>query len=140
VRRVTQLGIPGDTILAKINESSELADDRWYEGHVHYVHEAEVGLRFHYSFQEAAAQELDVRFQLNRVTLRRQHQALCANHFAPHLLFPPTHEAPLSMPSDLPITLYDPKIGNNVRQLWAVRQILSLPSSSTSAPYIIFGP
>ncbi len=139
MRRVTQLGILGDTILAKINESSELADDKWFEGHVHYVHEAEVGLRFHYSFQEhAVAQELDVRFQLNRVTLRRQHQALCANHYAPHLLFPPTHEAPLSTSADLPVTLYDPKIANNVRQLQAVRQILSLPS--TSAPYIIFGP
>jgi helicase MOV-10 len=126
--------IIGDTVLAQINGS---VDDKWYEGHVHYIHETEVGLRFHQSFNKHAMQQLDVRFQLNRVTLRRQHQALCANNYAAHLLFPsPTHVA-LSQ-SELSITLYDPKIANNRRQFRAIKHILSLPS--TSGPFIIFGP
>jgi helicase MOV-10 len=125
-------GILGDAVLAKTNDYT---DDKWYEGHVHYVHETEVGLRFHHSFQKVATQLLDVRFQVNRVTLRRQHQALCAEHHATNLLFPPTHVAELS---EIPITLIDPKIESNSRQLRAIKQILSSPS--TSAPYIIFGP
>jgi helicase MOV-10 len=138
VRYVTYLGILGDAILAKISES---ADDKWYEGYVHYIHEAEVGLRFHNSFpKDATTQQFDVRFQVNRVTLRRQHQALCAQHHAEHLAFPSTQLVPSSAESESPtgITLIDPKIANNPRQLQAIEQILSLPS--TSAPYIIFGP
>jgi helicase MOV-10 len=134
LRHITQLGIPGDTILAQINGS---LDDKWYEGHVHYVHEAEVGLRFNNAFHKHAMEQLDVRFQLNRVTLRRQHQALCAPQHAGHLLFPsPTHVA-LARP-ELSVTLYDPKIANNPRQFGAIKHILSLPS--TSGPFIIFGP
>jgi helicase MOV-10 len=134
LRYVTWLGILGDTILAKISESG---DDRWYEGHVHHVHEAQVALRFHRSFErDTATQPLDVRFQVNRVTLRRQHQALYAEHHAAHLLFPPAPVAASPEPSDL--TLNDPKIANNYRQFQAIKQILSLPAMS--APYIIFGP
>ncbi len=136
VRHVTYLGISGDTVLAKINGSE---DDTWYEGHVHYVHETEAGLRFENSFQkQAATQSLDVRFQLNRVTLRRQHQALFANHHAPHLLFPLT-QATLSASPELSMTLYDRKIANNFRQFCAIKHIIGLPST-VSAPYIIFGP
>lgn len=132
-RFVTQLGNLGDAILAKITDSE---DDKWYEGHVHYIQDTEVGLRFHNSFQKhATTQDLDVRFQLNRVTLRRQHQALCAMHHAGNLIFPPTQAAPLS---ELPFTLDDPKIANNPRQLRAIKQILALPPAS--APYIIYGP
>ena len=87
-------------------------------------------------------EQLDVRFQLNRVTLRRQHQALCLNHRAPHLLFPsPTHVAlPPGTLSQLSINLYDPKIANNARQFRAIKHILSLPPTATSGPFIIFGP
>ncbi|KAH9983175.1 P-loop containing nucleoside triphosphate hydrolase protein [Russula compacta] len=81
--------IIGDTVLAQMNGA---AHDRWYEGHVHYLRQAEVALRFHGSFPKDGTQQFDVRFQVNRVPLRRQHQALRANHYAPHLLFPgPTH-------------------------------------------------
>ena len=85
---------------------------------------------------------MDVRFQLNRVVFRRQHQALCEKHYVAHLLFPsPTHVAlPLGIPSELNITLYDPKIANNLRQFRAIKHILSLPSAATSGPFIIFGP
>jgi helicase MOV-10 len=85
-------------------------------------------------------QQLDVRFQLNRVTLRRQHQALYADHRAPHLLFPASTHVALSSRtlSKVSINLYDPKITNNPRQFRAIKQILSLPA--TSGPFIIFGP
>lgn len=135
---VTLLGILGDTVLARI---SGAADDNWYEGHVHNIHEAEVGLRFHDTFpKDAETQDLDVRFQLNRVTLRRQHQALCAEHHAGHLVFPPTNVDAVSEStlSELSVTLNDPKIASNPRQFRAIKEILSLPS--TSPPYIIFGP
>lgn len=116
-------------------------NDTWYEGHVHYVYEAEVALCFHRSFpRDAAQQRFDVRFQLNRVTLRRQHQALRAIPHAPHFLFPlPTHVAQsTTILSGNTRTLYDRKIANNPRQSWAIERILTLPP--TSAPFIIFGP
>jgi hypothetical protein len=49
----------------------------WYEGHVHVVRQSEVGLVFHPSFGGwSASQRYTVRFQLNRIVMRRQHQAL----------------------------------------------------------------
>ena len=112
-------------------------DDKWYEGHVHYVHEAEVGLCFNHSFDEHAMQQLDVRFKLNRITLRRQHEALNAYQPDARLLFPSPTDVALSQ-SELSIALYDPKIANNRRQFRAIKHILSLPL--TSGPFIIFGP
>lgn len=114
--------------------------DKWYEGHVHYVRQAEVALCFHGSFPKNGTQQFDVRFQVNRVPLRRQHQALCANQYAPHLLFPgPTHVAFSMTTSTVPsITLCDRKIEKNPRQFQAIKHILALPQ--TSAPFIIFGP
>ncbi|KAI9508245.1 RNA helicase [Russula earlei] len=129
--------IIGDIIVVKI---SGAGDDKWYEGHVHYVHEAEVGLRFHRSFSNHATQRFDVRFRLNRVPLRRQLQALYATHHAAHLLFPKSTDVGVSnaILSGLSIPLYDQKIANNARQLQAIKFILALPSGS--APFIIFGP
>jgi len=75
-----------------------------------------------------------------RVPLRRQHQALRANHHVPHLLFPQATHAAVSTAtlSRQSISLYDRKIGNNPRQLQAIKQILALPPKSP--PFIIFGP
>jgi helicase MOV-10 len=131
------LGISGDTILVQMNGA---ANDRWYEGHVHFVHEAEVALRFHRSFPKNVTQQrFDVRFQLNRMPLRRQHQALRVVHHAVHLLFPlSTYIQSRTSSTRNRLTLYDQKIANNPRQLGAIQRILALPS--TSAPFIIFGP
>jgi helicase MOV-10 len=115
--------------------------DTWYEGHVHYVRELQVALRFHRSFPKDVTQlRFDVRFQLNRIPLRRQYQTLRAVHHALHLLFPrPTHAVQsTTILSGNIHTLHDRKIANNPRQLWAIERILTLPSMS--APFIIFGP
>lgn len=134
---VIYLEILGDTIAVK---KSGGADDKWFEGHVHYLREAEVGLRFHGSFSKHATRQFDVRFQLNRVPLRRQHQALRTSHHAPHLLFPQATHATVSAAtlSTQSISLYDRKIENNPRQLQAIKHILAL--SPKSAPFIVFGP
>jgi helicase MOV-10 len=115
-------------------------DDRWYQGHVHLVREAEVALRFHGSFPKLPSVQCDVRFQVNRLPLRRQHQALCANHYAPQLLFPQQAHVATSTTtlSDHSMSFYDRKIANNPRQVQAINHILALPSTST--PFIIFGP
>ncbi|KAI0293936.1 P-loop containing nucleoside triphosphate hydrolase protein [Russula brevipes] len=129
--------IIGDAILVK---PSGAAGDKWFQGHVHYVRESEVALRFHQSFPKNATQPFDVRFQLGRIPIRRLHQSICDKHYPPHLLFPQQSHVVVSTRSlsRLSITLYDRKIANNTRQLQAIKQILTLPS--TSAPFIIFGP
>jgi helicase MOV-10 len=129
--------IAGDTVVVQVNGA---ANDKWYQGHVHFVREAEVALRFHGSFPKHGSVQCDVRFQVNRLPLRRQHQALCTNQYAPQLLFPQkTHvAASTTTPSEPSVTFYDPKIANNPRQVQAIKHILALPS--TSHPFIIFGP
>jgi helicase MOV-10 len=128
--------VPGDTVLVQMNGA---AHDTWYEGHVHYVMEAQVALRFHPSFpKDVIQQRFNVRFQLNRMPLRRIHQALRVVHQPNHLLFPrPTH-VQSTISSGNTLSLYDRKISNNPRQLSAIERILTLPP--TSAPFIIFGP
>ncbi|KAI0293934.1 P-loop containing nucleoside triphosphate hydrolase protein [Russula brevipes] len=127
----------GDIVLVKENGTME---DEWFEGHVHTVGHEEVGLWFHHSFPGHESRQFDVRFQLNRTVLRRQHQALRAEHHAPRLLFPESADVPASKAtsSKASLTFHDPKIENNPRQFQAVEQILALPSNS--APFIIFGP
>lgn len=46
----------------------------WFRGCVHVVEATQVGLKFHDSFNSFRGQKYDVRFELNRLTLRRMHQ------------------------------------------------------------------
>ncbi|KAG8917571.1 hypothetical protein FRC00_013438, partial [Tulasnella sp. 408] len=48
--------------------------EHWFRGFVHVVEQLQVGLKFAPSFNSFRGQKYDVRFELNRLTLRRMHQ------------------------------------------------------------------
>ena len=131
--------IVSDKILVK-NYNSER--DYWFEGCVHKVHEKTVDLRFNPSFNSYRGQKYYVRFDLNRLTYRRMHQALTTAFNAPRVLFPTTeHLGVLSVPTSRiiqTIQFVDRKIGDNPPQRLAVAAILyRLPGS---VPFVVFGP
>ncbi|TFK28518.1 RNA helicase [Coprinopsis marcescibilis] len=127
----------GDRILVQKKDSPS---GHWYEGHVHVLRQLEVILGFHASFGSSwdANQRYNVRFKLNRSTLRRQHQGLDFPLREQRILFPTPRDL-RDMPrqfSSMP--LYNTLIGNNSRQLEAVMLITHQPPGS--APFIVFGP
>ncbi|OCH91262.1 P-loop containing nucleoside triphosphate hydrolase protein [Obba rivulosa] len=113
---------------------------KWFEGYVHVVHREEVGLRFGGSFNgRNASQRYRVRFKLNRIPLRRQHQALGAAFHPNRLLFP-AHEHMLasSLAAPTTLTVYNPLIASNPAQVRAVSRIIR--QAAGSAPFVVFGP
>ncbi|TDL24445.1 P-loop containing nucleoside triphosphate hydrolase protein [Rickenella mellea] len=131
--------IVGDKIYVKNYGSSS---ERWFEGHVHRVYEKSVDLRFHDSFNSYKGQKYDVRFDLNRLTLRRMHQALSSAFTRPEVLFPDqSHVVSLRAPTASrmdDIRCVDRKVGDNKPQLAAVTAIVHRPAGSV--PFVIFGP
>ncbi|PPQ74162.1 hypothetical protein CVT26_006766 [Gymnopilus dilepis] len=117
-------------------------DGRWYEGHVHFVRQVEVGLRFHGSFTRySEASRFHVRFKLNRIPLRRQHQALDTAFSEDRILFPDMSTVsllPLRQFARMGISLYNSIIAGNAPQLQAITSIVSLPPGSP--PFVVFGP
>ncbi|TDL24428.1 P-loop containing nucleoside triphosphate hydrolase protein [Rickenella mellea] len=131
--------IVGDKMYVRNHGSSS---DRWFEGHVHRVLEKSVDLRFHGSFNSYSGQRYDVRFELNRLTMRRMHQALSSAFKRPEVLFPAQqHVVELRVPSlgrmD-ELRCVDRKVGNNRPQLAAVAAIVHRPPGSV--PFVVFGP
>ncbi|KAI0062692.1 P-loop containing nucleoside triphosphate hydrolase protein [Artomyces pyxidatus] len=113
-------------------------NDKLYEGHVHYIHERDVALRFHGSFPFSSTQRYHVHFLLNRVPLRRQHQILNMTFNAQHIFFPLlNHLGPL-LPSSGTFTAFNDLIQDNPPQLNAIKAILNRPPGAT--PFILFGP
>lgn len=118
------------------------AKGHWFEGHVHFVRLLEVGLKFHESFPgHNDNMRYNIRFKLNRLPLRRQHEAL-SSAFAPsRILFPQTRDILKSRPvvtAELQDWVYNPLIAGNAEQLQAVASIVQLPIGH--APFIVFGP
>ncbi|KZT00672.1 P-loop containing nucleoside triphosphate hydrolase protein [Laetiporus sulphureus 93-53] len=115
---------------------------RWYEGHVHVVHKEEVGLCFHGSFQGHQPSQLyNVRFKLNRIPLRRQHQALDTAFDPDRVLLPEqAHFVTTAIPSPIGIRayIYNSLIISNPPQLQAITSISEQPAGSP--PFVIFGP
>jgi hypothetical protein len=130
---------PGDRILV---QQLGAIDGRWYEGHVHVLRQAEVGLCFHGSFdRQPEGRRFHVRFKLNRIPLQRQHQALDSAFIEDRVLFPfPMHlePGPVATPSTPSIRLYNNLILNNPPQLQAVISIRNLAPGSP--PFVLFGP
>ncbi|EMD34730.1 hypothetical protein CERSUDRAFT_158351 [Gelatoporia subvermispora B] len=130
--------VVGDRIEAQVANSSS---GRCFEGFVHVVRLEDVCLRFGPSFKPTNGQRFNVRFKLNRIPLRRQHEALAAKGPAlrvvlfPELSDASSHEAVRSEP---PPRLYDNRLKNNTEQLRAVTSIMRLKPGS--APFIVFGP
>ena len=117
-------------------------NDKWFEGHVHNIRKAEVGLRFHASFDRFNEGKLfHVRFKPSRLPIRRQHQALDTVFVEDRILFPEVGHLPrgrIRSNEELRLDLFNPLIETNEHQLQAVCSILSLPAGSP--PFIVFGP
>lgn len=109
---------------------------------MHVVRKQEVGLKFNKLFSAHTPASLyRVRFKLNRLPLRRQHQAL-DTAFAPARLLFPTAANNLNGPTRPPggsgLTMFNSLIANNPPQMQAVASILRLPQGSP--PFVVFGP
>lgn len=114
----------------------------WFEGYVHKVEETLIDLRFNGSFNSYQGQKYYVRFDLNRLTYRRMHQALGTAPSRSHILFPsPPNIFNLRPPTEKQqrdIRCVDRKVGENPPQLQAVSAILHRPPGSV--PFIVNGP
>lgn len=96
-------------------------------------------MRFHQSFRGwSPSQKYSIRFRLNRIPFRRQHQAMNTEFGEARILFPaPSHL--LEFPRNTPrIKLYNRLIESNAQQLQAVTSICFSPAGSP--PFIVFGP
>ena len=117
-------------------------DGRWFEGHVHVLREKEVGLRFHQSFSVyAPGRPFHVRFKLNRIPIRRQHQAMDAVFNEDRVLFPLITHLPRGgppSPANAALKVYNSLISSNGPQLQAVVSIVAQPPGSL--PFVVFGP
>ncbi|TBU29435.1 P-loop containing nucleoside triphosphate hydrolase protein [Dichomitus squalens] len=126
----------GDAILAQ-----QAGVGTTFRGLVHEIRQEDVLVSFHPDFP-GAGQRFNVGFQLNRIPLRRQHQALVAKNASPQrLLFPNPGQEGLETPVsgvDSRRILFNSSIGNNVPQLIAVQSITQLRPGS--APFNLFGP
>ena len=130
--------IVGDQILAR--EQGSIGDG-WWRGYVHVVELESVGLRFERSFSALSGQEFEVRFELNRLTLRRMHQALDVGTMSRRLLFPQEEHIKSSRPSEDDVISLNPisrSVGQNYSQQLAVTAIRNLQPGSP--PFIVFGP
>lgn len=127
----------GDVILVQPHGSDA---GRWFEGHVHVVRKEEVGLCFHGSFRSNPSTRYTVRFKLNRIPLRRQHQALDAAFHPGRLLFPTNADVqgPRASRSAVEPHIYNRLIVGNDAQLQAVASIAN--QRPRAAPFVIFGP
>jgi helicase MOV-10 len=111
---------------------------RWFEGRVHVLRKEEVGLRFHGSFGWSASQRYNVRFKLNRIPMRRQHQAMDSAFDQARVLFPLQAHVPRTPYARTPLQLFNPLLATNPPQLQAVNAIMH--QKPGSVPFLIFGP
>ncbi|KAG8853758.1 hypothetical protein FRB96_008013 [Tulasnella sp. 330] len=116
--------------------------EKVFEGRVMVVHQQEVGVAFDKSFHYSARDLCDVKFTINRIPIRRMHQALDAAYRAPRILFPTgQHVIDRNRPTAVTmaaISLNNERIATNDGQLEAVAAILA--RSPGSVPFIVFGP
>ncbi|KAI0634736.1 P-loop containing nucleoside triphosphate hydrolase protein [Trametes polyzona] len=108
-------------------------------GYVHDVRLEDIRIDFHRSFDVSG--KYVVRFQYNRTSLKREHQALLARSTSmERLLFPDLVHAPLERavePDESRLVLYNQTMRSNIPQLQAVHSVLKM---KPEAPLIIFGP
>ena len=115
---------------------------RWFEGHVHKVHETEVALQFHETFRVYVPGRLfHVQFKLNCISVQHQHQAMDAVFMKDRVLFLVGRHLPRSGPSSAfksTLKMYNTLISSNECQLQAVTSVLAQPPGSLL--FVIFGP
>lgn len=127
----------GDQILVQKVGAPE---GHWYQGRVHVVRQTEVGLRFHGSFGGSSdTQPYNVRFKLNRIPVKRQHQAMDTVFTQDRVLFPLAAHLPNSNTTGIqPIKVFNSLIQSNQPQLLAVKSIVN--QTPGSPPFVVFGP
>lgn len=128
----------GDNIRVRRPSSPE---GHWFDGGVHVVRKEDVGLVFHRSFVASPSERFLVRFKLNRIPMRRQHQALDTAFSQDRVLFPTSLHQPRLMPrTNAPSTMrwYNSLIAGNPPQKQAVLSIMYREPGSM--PFVIFGP
>ncbi|KIY67638.1 RNA helicase [Cylindrobasidium torrendii FP15055 ss-10] len=125
----------GDSILIRRPDAPE---GHWYEGFVHVTRMQDIGLRFGGGFRPIAKVEYHVRFRLNRIPLRRQHQALDTAFAPSRLLFPPAPTPQVPPSSDVVLDFHNGFVEQNDRQKLAVGCIVRMPAGSS--PFVLFGP
>ncbi|OCH91263.1 P-loop containing nucleoside triphosphate hydrolase protein [Obba rivulosa] len=120
-------------------QPAQATSGRCFEGWVHVVRLNDICVGFSTSFKPAGGQRFNVRFQLNRIPLRRQHQALNAPGLK-RVLFPEVVDASSQvMPAAAPSSrLFNALLRGNPEQLRAISAIKQLKPGA--APYIVFGP
>lgn len=125
----------GDVILVQERGATSR---QWFEGHVHFVRQSEVGLVFHKKFSPSVQGRLfHVRFKLNRIPVRRQHEAMDTVFNEEHILFPVERHL-VNRPARVALKLFNTSLSTNAPQLQAVASILKSPRGSP--PFVIFGP
>ncbi|ESK92561.1 rna helicase [Moniliophthora roreri MCA 2997] len=129
----------GDFILVRqVNATNKT----WFEGRVHHVHETHVSLRFDDNFSTYRGTSFDVRFVLNRLSLRRMHAAVMNTNNPKRLLLPgPEHlrrNKPVTQQQMDDIRPINRLIGEDPEQLQTVAAIVNLPPGSV--PFVVFGP
>ena len=138
-RKRLTLSVQGDSILVQEQNSSS---DKWFEGYIYNIRKSGVDLRFHAAFRECQeGMRFHIRFKLNRMPIRRQHQALDADFLQDRILFPEIIHLPQRQVRSIAKThlnLFNPLIANNEPQRQAILSILSLDPGSV--PFIVFGP
>lgn len=129
---------PGDSILVQKIGATQ---GHWFDGRVHVLRQLELGLRFHGSFSWSASQRYNIRFKLNRIPMRRQHQAMDSAFSQTRVLFPLKDQLPTKpypSPAQKKLELFNTKLATNSPQLQAVCSIVS--QAPGSVPFVIFGP
>jgi helicase MOV-10 len=127
----------GDFILVKQHGTPT----DWYKGCVHEIMMNTVSLRFSSKFSTYKGNTFDVRFVLNRLPLRRMHQALTLETDSTRILFPePEHisSTPVGIEQLRAINPINRLIGEDHEQLMTVAAIVHQPPGSV--PFVIFGP
>ncbi|KAF7313870.1 RNA helicase [Mycena chlorophos] len=131
--------VVGDFIRIKHSGSE---DGPWYEGRVHQVRQNHVSLRFGEDFSTYRGTKFDVRFTLNRLPLRRMHQALTNESRPARILFPDASHKSVKRPCSeeqlAEIVPVNRLIAQDREQLETVAAIVHRPRGSV--PFVVFGP
>jgi helicase MOV-10 len=127
----------GDFILVKQHGTST----DWYKGCVHEILMNTVSLRFGSNFSTYRGNTFDVKFVLNRLPLRRMHQALTLKADSTRFLFPePEHIRTTAVGIEQLHTInpINRLISEDYEQLMTIAAIFHQPPGSV--PFVIFGP
>ncbi|KAG8913246.1 hypothetical protein FRC01_004650, partial [Tulasnella sp. 417] len=120
-------------------------NEHWFRGYVHVVEQNRVGLKFDPSFHSFRGQKYDVRFELNRLTLRRMHQAVSHTKFREERVLFPNEDIVKRLRMHKPLAVqmngyfpFDKQIATNKPQWLAVTAIAELGPGAV--PFVVFGP